>query len=151
MRQKLPLWLYFPIAAFLLWAGLAIMSGLLNDPLDAARAELLRQAPIWVLVLVPLGEALLWTVAFIEAGAYFHAAAIGAVFGVAAYSLLFHWSFGLWGIVVSSWIGGILNASYVLMRKRSRLAAAANAIALRWAFIAYAYYTIGATTQATAA
>jgi hypothetical protein len=148
MLQRIPLWLYFPTAALLLWTGLVVMSTLMTDSADTERAELLRQAPLWVLVLVPLVEALVWTVAFVELAAYFHAAAIGAVMGVAAYSLLVH--SGFWGIIVSAWIGGVLNATYLLMRGRSRLAAAANAIALRWAFIVYAYFTVATHASAGA-
>jgi hypothetical protein len=141
--RKLPLWLYWPIGALLLWAGLALASSLMDDPADVARADLLRQAPLWVLVVVPLGEALVWTVAFVEVGACFRAPVIGAAIGVAAYSVLLHASFGIWGIVVSAWIGVIVNGCYVLMRDRSRVAAVANALALRWSFIAYAYFSVG--------
>lgn len=149
--HKVPLWAYFPSAALLLWVGLALMSPLMGSKtaVDAERAELLQQAPVWVLILVPVGEALLWTVAFVEVAAYFRAAAFGAIAGVAAYSLVTH--SGFWGIVVSAWIGAVLNTCYILMRGRSRPAAIANAIGLRWAFIAYAYFTVAGTVQRAAA
>lgn len=149
--RSVPLWLYFPVAALLLWCGLALMSAFMGDPssAEAERADVLRQAPVWVLFLVPIGEALLWTVAFIEVAGYFRAAAVGAIAGVAAYSLLMH--SGFWGILVSAWIGAVLNACYMLMRNRSRLAAVANTIALRWAFVAYAYFTVVGTVQRAAA
>jgi hypothetical protein len=149
--QRVPLWWYFPAGVLLLWIGLTLLSTFIVGSPDVERLESLRQAPLWVLAVVPLGEALIWTVAFVEAGAYFQASTIGAVLGVAAYSVLLHSQFGLLGIVVSAWIGAVLNASYLVMRRRSRVAATVNAIALRWTFIVYAYHAAVSAGSGSAA
>ena len=148
LANKLPLWIYFPAGLVLMWSGLAAISEFAGpDALNDPKIAIIQTAPIWLLgaaaVGVPLLEALVWTAGFTEGFDYtLHAPILGAVCGVVAYSFVFHWSGGALAIVSSAWIGSVLNVAYCLMRKRSRLAALANAVALRWCFFLFAYVQI---------
>lgn len=131
-----------------MFIGLAALSAITGpDALVDSKVEILRSAPAWLLgivsLVVPLLEALVWTVAFVEGLAHaLRAPLLGAACGVLAYSVLFHWSGGGLAIVASAWVGCVLNYAYYLMRNRSRLAAFANTAALRWSFLAFAYVQI---------
>lgn len=146
---KLPLWSYFPIGLALLVAGLNAIGAVAGDSGEIGpKAELLRAAPLWVLVpvlvLVPIGEALLWTVAFTEAFAYkLRAPLLGAICGLFAYSVVFHAGQGALAVAASAWAGAVWGYLYVVMRTRSRWAAFINLVCLRWAFVALAYDSIG--------
>jgi hypothetical protein len=139
------LWAYFPTGVALLFVGLwaiSVVTGSSND-VDP-KSELLRTAPLWILVLVPIGEALLWTVAFTEGFAYMlRAPLLGMICGLFVYSVAFHASGGALAIAASAWVGAVWGSLYVLMRGRSRWAAFANLVCLRWAFVAYAYFVAG--------
>jgi hypothetical protein len=131
-----------------MFGGLAVISTVAGpDVFHDPKIEILRSTPVWLLgivgLLVPILEALVWTVAFVEGFAYaFRAPLLGAACGVLAYSALFHWSGGILAIVTSAWIGAVATYAYYLMRNRSRLAAFANTVALRWSFLAFAYFQI---------
>jgi membrane protease YdiL (CAAX protease family) len=132
----------------LLFGGLAAISAVTGpDALVDPKVEVLRSAPLWLLgtigLVAPVLEALVWTAAFVEGLAHaFRAPLLGAACGVLAYSVLFHWSSGGLAIVASAWLGCVLNYAYYVMRNRSRLAAFANTVALRWSFLAFAYVQI---------
>jgi hypothetical protein len=144
----LPLWGYFPIGLALMFGGLVLISALTGpDGLIDPKIEVLRSAPPWLLglvgLVVPVIEAFVWTVSFVEGFAYtLRTPLLGAVCGILAYGVLFHLSGGILGIVAATWVGVVLNCTYYLMRNRSRLAAFANTVALRWCFLAFAYVQI---------
>lgn len=136
---------YFPIGFALIVAGLYVIEALAGEPatLDP-KLEPFAAAPLWILVLVPLAEALVWTVAFTEGFArVFRAPLLGAICGVFAYGVLYHGGQGAFAIATSAWIGAVLGYIYVVMRARSRRAALLNVVCLRWAFIALAFVSIG--------
>ena len=144
----MPLWSYFPIGLALFFGGLIILSAIAGFPDEVSpKAAILSIAPLWMLVLllvlVPVGEALLWTVFFTEAIArVFRAPILGAVCGVFAYSVLFHGPEGLLAVAVSGWFGTVLGFLYIVMRVRSRWGAFINVVCLRWAFVAYIYVLV---------
>ena len=144
----MPLWSYFPIGLALIFGGLIIASAVAGFPDEVSpKAATLRIAPLWMLVLalvlVPVGEALLWTVFFTEAIArVFRAPILGAACGVFAYSVLFHGPEGLPAVAVSGWFGTVLGFLYIVMRVRSRWAAFIDVVCLRWAFVAYVYVLV---------
>jgi hypothetical protein len=142
--DRFPLWSFFPIGIVLIVAGSFAIGALLgNSGQVTPKVSPLQDAPLWVLVLVPVVEALLWTVAFTEGFAYaFRAPLLGALFGLFAY-VLYHFSKGMLGIVTSAWLGAVWSYLYVVMRERSRWAAFINLVCLRWAFVALAYVSIG--------
>ncbi len=148
LANRLPLWSYFPIGLVLMLGGLAAISEFAGtDALNDPKIAIIQSAPFWLLLVVAVGvpmlEALVWTAAFVEGFDYtLHAPILGAVCGVIAYSLAFHWTGGALAIVSSAWIGSVLNSAYCLMRTRSRLAALTNSVALRWGFFAFAYVQI---------
>ena len=145
---KLPLWSYFPIGLVLLYAGPWAIAAIVgaDDGVDP-KAAMLRDAPPWMLLLVPMvveiGEALLWTVAFTEGFAYaFRAPVLGVLCGWLAY-VAYHVPHGMLAVVVSGWVGAVWGCLYVVMRERSRWAAFVNLVGLRWAFFAYVYAVSG--------
>lgn len=141
---KLPLLSFFPIGLVLLSAGLVVIGAIAGNP-DTVnpKGALLPLAPLWLLVLVPMGEVLVWTVAFVEGFARaFRAPLLGAVCGVFAYSVVYHFREGALAIAASGWLGAVVGYLYVVMRERSRWAAILNALCLRWTFIAYAYIAL---------
>jgi hypothetical protein len=88
-------------------------------------------------------EALLWTVAFVELSAKLaKSPVIGAILGVLAYGVVFHWAGGMFSVLVSTWIALVLNGSYVLLRQRSRPVAIVSTVAHKIAFILYAAFSI---------
>jgi len=146
--DRIALWWFFPIGLALLFGGLSVIATVLPMPegIDP-KVELLRTAPLWIVVpvfvLISAGEGLLWTVAFTEGFArVFRAPVAGAVCGVIGYGVLFHFAGGLLAIAPSTWIGTVLGCLYLAMRERSRWKAILNTVCLRWAFAAYAFYTI---------
>ncbi len=143
LLDRLPLWSFFPLGLLLLFAGLAIIGVSVQMPEgESPKAAAMRMAPLWVLVLVPLAEAMAWTVAPTEVCArWLRAAWFGAVFGVLAYAL-YHAPEGGLGIATSAWMGIVLACLYLAMRERSRRAAILNTICIRWTFTAYAYVAL---------
>jgi hypothetical protein len=142
---KAPLWSFYPIGLVLLFAGLVVISAIVGFPEGVnPKGATLRMAPLWVLVLVPVGEAFLWTVAFVEGFArVFRAPLLGALCGVFAYSVLYHARGGALAIAASGWLGAVVGYLYVVMRERSRWAAILNAVCIRWTFVAYAFIAVG--------
>lgn len=117
------------------------------DQTDAAKDAAMRAAPLWVLVpvliLVEMGEALVWTVLFTEGFArVLRAPFAGALCGVFAYSVLFHSAGGMVAVVASGWLVTVVSGIYLAMRERSRRAAVLTAIGIKWVFGAYAFVSI---------
>jgi hypothetical protein len=141
---KWPLWTYFPVGLALLFAGLVAIGVVMGASDEVGpKGEALRRAPLWILVLMPIGEALVWTVLPTEGFARaFRAPLLGAVCGLLAY-MVYHASGGLLSVVSSAWVGAVWGSLYVLMRGRSRWAAFATLVCLRWSFVAYAYVSVG--------
>ena len=109
----------------------------------AAGPSPLVAAPLLLVVavalVVPFLEALVWSVAFVEASRrLLRSPVIGAVLGVVAYSALYHHAAGLWGMVASAWVGGVVNAMYLNLRSESWRVALLFAVGLRWCFVAFA-------------
>lgn len=68
--------------------------------------------------------------------------AIGLWVGAIAYSPLFHASNGLWGIILSAWIVSVIAVVYSIQRRSSAIAAALQAIGMKWAFWTVSLATI---------
>lgn len=145
LLARMPAWGLFVLALVLLFAGLAAIGALIDLPADpGVKGALVRSAPVWVLVVVPVAEALLWTVLFTEGFAFaFRSPTLGMLSGLFAYSALFHASGGVLGVATSAWIGGVCGALYLILRPRSRWRAALAVAGLRWCFMAYAFYALG--------
>ena len=149
--QKFPTWTIIAITAALLFGGLEI-ADLLAPPGDESQLKRLSETPptlfLGVGIPVVILEALFWTVLFVELAAkYIRLPLLGATLGIFGYGVAFHWSGGVFSILVSSWIALILNGSYVLLRQRSRLIAITSTVAHKVAFIllaALGIYVTGA-------
>ena len=143
MNVKLPTWAQFPLAAAVLLLGLAAITAGHDDGGAAQVASPLATAPLWLLamvgIVVPVGEVLVWSVAFVESAArLIQAPVLGALVGVVFYSAVYHAAGGPLAMVASAWVGGVVNATYVLLRRNSVRRAIVYAIGLRWFFIAFA-------------
>jgi hypothetical protein len=139
---RLPTWAIIVITSVLLFGGLEAASFLkpTQTNADIEKLRVFGQVSIvqflCVGILVEILEALFWTVAFVELGAKLaKSPLLGAVLGVIAYSILFHWSGGISAILISGWIVLVLNASYVVLRQRSQLVAIFSTVAQKIAFI----------------
>ena len=72
---------------------------------------------------------------------------IGVAAGVLGFGVLYHWSHGISGIVLASWIALVLNTSYVVLRTRSRKTAILSTLGQKLGFLliaAIAVYNFGA-------
>ena len=146
---RLPTWAIILITTLLLFGGLAVASYLLPTH-TAGEIEKLKELGhisrgqfLAVGILVVILEALFWTVAFVELGAKFaKSPLLGAALGVFSYSVVHHWSGGFKAIVMSGWIVLVLNASYVVLRQRSRLVAVLSTVAHKLAFLTVAVIAI---------
>jgi hypothetical protein len=141
----LPAWAVFVLGLAVLFLPFAPIGTPIDIPADHAKEAALRAAPLWLLAVVPLGEALLWTVAFTEAFArVFRAPVLGMACGLFAYGVLFHAPEGVIAIAASTWVGAVCGVVYLVLRRRSRLKGALAVAGLRWSFVAFAVYTVGA-------
>lgn len=119
--QRMPTWAIVAATAIALYGGLAIVGHLVPDAhahkpftLPPLSRVFTIGIPAYVL------EALVFTVVPIElATRYLHKPLFGAAAGVLGYGVLYHWSHGLPGIVLASWIALVLNTSYLVLRDRS--------------------------------
>lgn len=144
--RRAPTWAVIGCTALALF-GASELLALIEPPEFSEVANDIADAPIALFlgvgIIVYVFEALLWTVAFTEAGArLFKSARLGAFLGVLAYGVVFHWSGGWFSILASSWIGMVLNLSYLILRERSRKIAILSTIAHKVAFILYATWTL---------
>ena len=81
----------------------------------------------------------MFTFIFIEGAAFTRLSVrFGALVGVLAYSVLYHWSKGPSGIVISGWVIVVINCMYLAMRAHSVKVAFAFVVLLRWVFVAVA-------------
>jgi hypothetical protein len=96
-------------------------------------------------ILGPLAEAFVFSFMFIE-GAPLTGLGVraGALAGVVAYSVLYHWSKGPWGIVISGWVIVVINCMYLAMRVHSVKIAFAGVVLLRWLFVGVAVLLVRA-------
>jgi len=142
---RVPTWVVILITSALLFGGLEVSSFLVQTQTDLDIERLRVAHQVSVVQFLSLGifietlEALFWTVAFIELGAKLAKSPLfGAVLGVVGYSVVFHWSGGINAILVTGWIVLVLNASYLVLRERSRLMAVFSTVAQKIAFITLA-------------
>jgi len=143
VRFRVAAWAEFPLAAAVLLLGLLALSVVQGREEAVASMSPLAAAPLWLVgavgLAVPILEVLVWSVLFVEPAArWLNAPALGALAGVAAYSVLYHHRGGSWAIVDSAWVGGVVNTAYVMARRRSMVRALWFAVGLRWCFVAVA-------------
>ena len=144
--HRFPTWIVISITAVLLFGGLQIAAAF-GPVVDEVELKTLTETPLGLFlgvgIPVVIFEALFWTVAFVELGAKFaKSPLIGAIGGLIGYGVVFHWSGGVFSVLVSSWIALILNSSYVLLRRRSRMVAILSTMAHKVAFIIYAAFSM---------
>lgn len=131
----------FLVAVVALFGGLLLLALLRPDDLSPNRtAELLRSALLPRLLVVgvvaPVVEAFVFSFMFVEGAALMQLnVRLGAVGGILAYSVLYHWSKGPWGIVFSGWVIIVINCMYLAMRAHSVKIAFAGVVLLRWLFV----------------
>jgi len=139
-----PLVLYAVCAAFL-FGGAELISTLTRLP-DEGLDDLARTNPFFIgglLFVVLSGEALLLTAAPIEiAQRLWRQPLVGALIGILIYAVGMHWSKGWEGILLTGWIALVIAAAYLLQRRTSRMLAVLQALGLKWAFAAFALFTI---------
>jgi len=134
----------FVLAATVLLAGVIVLSIAGEGSMSpAVGPSPLAAAPLLLVVavafVVPFLEALVWSFAFVEASRRFvRSPVLGAVLGVVAYSAIYHRAAGLWGMVASAWVGGVVNAMYLHVRSDSWRVALLFAVGLRWCFVVFA-------------
>ena len=146
---KLPTWVVILITSVLLFGGLEIASFIkpTQTVADIEKLKILGQISVvqflGIGILVEILEALFWTVTFVEFAAKLaKTPQLGAVLGIIAYGVIFHWSGGISSILISGWIILVLNVSYVELRKRSHLVAVLSTVAQKIAFIMLAAVSI---------
>jgi hypothetical protein len=62
----------------------------------------------------------------------------GAIAGVVAYGMGYHFSADARTVLAASWVAIVANMSYLALRKRSRIGALLWVIGLRWSFVGFA-------------
>jgi hypothetical protein len=146
---RLPTWAIILITTVLLFGGLEVASFLkpTETNTDIEKLGVLGQVSmvqfLCIGILVEILEALFWTVGFVELGSKLaKSPLLGAVLGVIAYSVVFHWSGGIVSILISGWIVLVLNASYLILRQRSRPVAIFSTVAQKIAFITLAAVSV---------
>lgn len=136
--------LYAVCAAFL-FGGAELISTLTRLP-DEGLDDLARTNLFFIgglLFVVLSGEALLLTAVPIEiAQRLWHQPLVGALIGILIYAVGMHWSKGWEGILLTGWIALVIAAAYLLQRRTSRMLAVLQALGLKWAFAAFALFTI---------
>lgn len=138
-----------------LFVGLLIAGHLVPDAHAHEQSLLKLPSPIRLMVIgipVYVAEALVFVVAPIEAAAKFlRMPLLGAVVGILGYGVLYHWSHGLSGIVLASWIALVLCASYLVLRVRSKKTAILSTVWQKLVFLLFAslsvYMFAGLTTH----
>lgn len=147
--QKIPTWIVILSTAILLFGGLAIFSLLFSGLSEADDTTLkeVSEAPIGLFLGVGIPvyilESMIFTVVLVELGAKFaKSPMLGAALGIIGYGVIYHWSNGIFSILITSWIALVLNSSYILLRQRSRKIAILSTIGHKLLFLFYAAYTI---------
>ncbi|MEN5361917.1 hypothetical protein [Brevundimonas intermedia] len=136
--------LYAVFVAFLFGGAelISTLTGLPDDGLD----NLSGTNPFFLgglMFVVLSGEALLLTVAPIEiARRLWRQPLIGALIGILVYAVGIHWSKGWQSILLTGWIALVIAAAYLLQLRTSRWLAVLQALGLKWAFAAFALFTI---------
>ena len=136
----------FLLAVIALFGGLLILALLLPaDPAPLLDPTLLalQSAPLpWLLVVAtfaPVIEAFVFSFLFIEGAARTRLGIhVGALIGAFVYSVPYHWSKGLSGIIVSGWLIIVINSMYLAMRAHSARIAFAGVVMLRWLYVTVA-------------
>lgn len=139
-----PLVLY-AVCVALLFGGAEIISVLGKLP-DEGMGNLADANPVLlgaVMFVVLSGEALLLTVAPIEiTRRLWRQPLIGALIGILIYAVGMHWSKGWESILLTGWIASVIAIAYLVQRRTSRWLAILQALGLKWAFAAFAFFTI---------
>lgn len=151
--HKFPTWTIIITTTVVLFGGLIIAAHLVPDANIHKPSLLTLPSPLRFFAIgVPIYviEALFFTVVPIELAAKFvRMPLIGAAAGVLGYGVLYHWSHGLSGIILASWIAVVLNASYLLLRTRSKKTATLSTVGQKLAFLLFAalsVYVLGGIT-----
>ncbi|HEY2346922.1 MAG TPA: hypothetical protein VGH80_13775 [Xanthomonadaceae bacterium] len=150
--QRFPTWTIIVATTVVLYGGLIVLAHLIPDA-HAHKPPLLKLPSldriIFVGIPVYLLEALFFTAGAIEVSAKFASMPLlGAAAGVLGYGVLYHWSHGLSGIILASWIALVLNASYLVLRARSRKTAILSTVGQKLTFLLFAVlglYAFGTT------
>jgi len=137
--QRFPTWTIIVATTVALYGGLLIAAHLVPDAHNHTFSPLKLPTPFRLFAIgipVYVLEALVFTVGAIEAAAKFiRMPILGAAVGVLGYGVIYHWSHGLSGIILASWIALVLNASYVVLRERSRKTAILSTVGQKLAFL----------------
>ena len=140
--QRLPTWAIVIATTVVLYGGLMIAAHLVPDAHIHKLPLLKSPTPLRLFAIgipVYVMEALVFTVGAIEAAARFVCMpALGAAAGILGYGVVYHWSHGLSGIILASWIALVLNASYLLLRERSKQTAILSTVGQKLAFLLFA-------------
>jgi len=141
-------WLVLSVGIGALFAGLAALGFLgLEEASLVDKSAAVKSAPIWLLfglaLLVPLAEAAVWTAAPVELGAKLARSPVtGGLVGVIAYGPVYHHAGGTLAVAASCWVALVICVVYLYTRLSSRLVAFAQAVALRWCFVAFALFAL---------
>lgn len=139
-----PLALY-GISVALLFGGADLISTLAKLP-DESLDDLAGTSPWFlgaVMFVVLSGEALLLTVAPIEIMRRLRSQPlIGALIGILIYSVGIHWVKGWEAMLLTGWIALVIAVAYLVQSRTSRWMAVFQALGLKWAFAAFALFTI---------
>ena len=144
--ERIPTWSIILVTTILFFGGLQLAK-IFEPAVDENELEILLGKPILLFLSIGIPvvilEALFWTVGFIELGAKFlRSPLLGASAGILGYGVLFHWSEGVFSVLLTSWIALVLNTSYVFLRQSSRKTAIYSTLAHKVAFIVYAAFII---------
>ena len=144
--RTFPTWTIVIATTVALLGGLAVLSEIVPDA-HAKRVSLpaLPSPLMFFAIGVPayVAEALLFTVVPIElASRFLRIPPLGAAVGVLGYGVAYHWSHGISGIVLASWIALVLNTSYLVLRARSKRTAIASTLGHKIAFLMLAAFGV---------
>lgn len=148
--QRFPTWMIVVATTVVLYGGLAVAAQLVPDA-HAHALPLLKLPSLDRLFVIGVPayvmEALVFTVGAIEVAAKFmRMPLLGAAAGILGYGVLYHWSHGLSGIILASWIALVLNASYIVLRERSKKTAILSTVGQKLTILMFAalvLYTLG--------
>lgn len=140
--QRFPTWAIIVATTVALFGGLAIAAQLVPDA-HGHQLPLVSQPSLGRLFVIGvpayLMEALVFTVGAIELAAKFaRRPLLGAAAGIFGYGVLYHWSHGLSGIILASWIALVLNASYIVLRARSKQTAILSTVGQKLTILMFA-------------
>ena len=137
--QRYPTWTIIVATTVVLYGGLIIAGHLVPDAHADKFSPLKLPTPFRLFAIgIPayVMEALVFTVGAIEAAARFvRMPLLGAAAGVLGYGVVYHWSHGLSGIILATWIALVLNASYLVLRERSIRTAILSTAGQKLAFL----------------